>query len=165
MNVMKLDFCTGALSIGNNELNIDGYDKFIASDLFKNNTQLKKWGRFYFILPEVSWLGGGFYLEIRPSVNNIPPCIYMIDRDSNFFQSLNDWNKRADLSMIKKEESRLIQWMRDHIKGGNERAVTNPPYGVEWVYEWGTISVQCNTHTFDCGTYITWNDAKGVISK
>lgn len=49
MNKMTLDFCTGFLLINNDEVIVASYDKFTTSDFYKNNKQLKKWGRFFSI--------------------------------------------------------------------------------------------------------------------
>lgn len=100
---------------------------------------------------------GNFFLEIRPSINYSIPSVYMINRDSVFFQSIHQWNTRADINMLKNEEERLIKWVRENIKGGDEYTITQPPYGIEWKYGWGSIAVQSNVQTFDCGIYITWN--------
>lgn len=157
MNTMMLDFCTGALSIDSDKVVVASYDRFIQSDFYANNVQLQKWGRFFFNLPAVNWLGGTFYLEIRPSVNNIMPCVYMVNRDGAFFQSIDKWEKHADINTLKNEELRLIKWIREHIKGGSEYTIKTPPYGVEWKFDWGSITVQSHEQTFDCGIYITWN--------
>jgi hypothetical protein len=157
MNIITFDFDTGSLFVNKHLLTISSYDSFISSELFVKTREIEKSGAYYFNLPNVEWMGELFFMEIRPSIGHFSPCVFLISRTGFFFNSLSSWEKRADLSGLKNEEERMINWVRSNKENGDERVITQPPYGVQWVYTWGDIAVQSNAQTFDCGIYITWS--------
>lgn len=156
MKEMNIDFFTGKLLINGNQLLLSSYDDFVMSEFYMSNKEIEKYGSIYFNFPEVKWMGKSFFMEIRPSLNSFPPTIFLIDRKSDFFYSFEDWESRADLELLNKEECNLIAWVRDKIGGGVEKKILQPPYGMEWIYDWGSIAVQANKRDFTCGIYISW---------
>lgn len=156
MKKMNIDFFTGRLLINDNELLLWSYDDFVTSEFYVSNKEIKKNGGVYFNFPEVNWMGKNFFMEIRPSMNNFPPTIFLIDRTSDFFYSLKNWEDRDNLELLHEEECNLITWVRDKIEGGVEKKIIKPPYGIEWIYGWGSIAVQTNKRDFNCGIYISW---------
>ncbi|WP_156816656.1 MULTISPECIES: hypothetical protein [Serratia] len=70
-------------------------------------------------------MGELFFMEIRPSIGHFSPCIFLISRTGDFFNSLSLWEKRADLSGLKNEEERMINWVRSNKENEDESLIYN----------------------------------------
>lgn len=155
MNIMGFDEKTGALNINEHPIELSSLGDFLNS-YFYNNTELNNIGKYYFSLDSVTWLGESFVVEFRPSVFSFSPSINLVSKESDFYNNLFDWGKRADLMALKNEENRLTTWVDERFFLGKKQYISAPPYGVTWEFEWGNITVQSNRETFECGIYITW---------
>ena len=71
--------------------------------------------------------------------------------------TLWNWDKRANLRNLSEEEQRLTAWVESEITSRPKIKIRTPPYGTQWHHEWGSIIVQSNEKSFDCGIYIEWN--------
>lgn len=157
MNEMTLHFSSGVLTVNGHAVDVSSFDNFIKSELYNAIPDIKKGGKYLFYICNASWFNNDFFMEIRPGMGVFNGSVYLIDKSGDFFQAFDDWNKRANRKLLENESKRLIYWVRDKQEGGSETKINQPPYGVEWVYDWGKIAVQSNSYTFDCGIYITWN--------
>lgn len=117
---------------------------------------MTKIGSFYFAIDNIKWKDQVFILELRPSAFSFTPSLFLTSKDGSFYKTLNDWDKRASLSNLSDEQQRLTAWVESEITSKPKLKITNPPYGFQWVHEWGSIVVQSNEKSFDCGIYIEW---------
>ncbi len=85
------------------------------------------------------------------------PSIFLTSKTGNFYKTLGDWNKRANLNNLSEEEQRLTAWIENEITSHPKLKIITAPYGIQWDHEWGRIIVQSNEKSFDCGIYIEWN--------
>ncbi|WP_367143908.1 hypothetical protein [Pantoea stewartii] len=157
MKKMTLDVNTGGLRINENEIELESYDSFIKSHFFQLSDDLTCVGKYCFFAKEIIWHNEPFTIEFRPAFFSFKKSVYLISKSGGYFQSLHDWNKKADLNMLKDEEKRLYEWTRNKYPGNYDGEIKNPPYGYVWCFQWGNVAVQSNSNTFECGIYIEWN--------
>jgi len=155
MKMMILDEKTGLLTIDGFAIELTSSEAFTSSDFYRV-FPLTKVGQFYFSIDDVLWKGESFILEFRPAIFSFRPCIFLTSKDGDFFKTFTDWNKRADLGGLKKEEERLTSWVGMQLPSIFKNKITILPYGTEWQFDWGSIVVQSNNQSFDCGVYIDW---------
>ncbi|WP_320759913.1 hypothetical protein, partial [Enterobacter roggenkampii] len=110
-----------------------------------------------FSIDNIEWKDQTFILELRPSVFSFSPSIFLTSKNGNFYKTLWDWDKRANLRNLSEEEQRLTAWVESEINSRPKLKISTPPYGTQWHHEWGSIIVQSNERSFDCGIYIEWN--------
>lgn len=155
MNKMKFYFSTGMIEIDNQNLILGNYEEFIGSIFFSMfEKKIKSLGKYYYLLENVEWEKKKFLLEIRPSINNFSPLIYLsrkYERDEMVCLKSD-----TDMSHIYNEEIYLIDWL-EKLQGKKGTTFSSNPSGVAWDYPWGSLIVQSNEKSFSCGIYIVWN--------
>lgn len=153
MHLMALDKNSGFLTIDDFPVHLLSTDEFVGSDFYKRFSPFRKIGEFIYVLEDVIWNEHCFSVEFRPAIFSFSPCVYLMSQDGAFYSSLTDWNKRADLNLLSEESKTLVSWVENILSlDGRD----NIPSGTRWVLPWGSIAVQSNTRTFDCGIYISW---------
>ncbi|HEO9122665.1 TPA: hypothetical protein QIF58_003646, partial [Enterobacter bugandensis] len=153
---MNLDVHTGFVAINNYPLELKDVDTFKNSKFYQFFSPLTKIGSFYYSIDNIKWKDQVFILELRPSVFSFSPSIFLTSKDGSFYKTLNDWDKRASLSNLSEERQRLTAWVENEITSKPKLQITSPPYGIQWEHEWGSVVVQSNEKSFDCGIYIEW---------
>ncbi|ELJ5856461.1 hypothetical protein RS425_004929 [Enterobacter kobei] len=154
---MELDVHTGFVAINNYPIELKDVDTFNNSAFYKFFSPLNKIGYLYFAIDNITWKSQIFILELRPSAFSFTPSLFLTSKDGSFYKTLNDWDKRESLSNLSDEQQRLTAWVESEITSKPKLKITNPLYGFQWVHEWGSIVVQSNEKSFDCGFYIKWN--------
>ncbi|ENY3731264.1 TPA: hypothetical protein N5K73_004438 [Enterobacter kobei] len=154
---MELDVHTGFVAINNYPIELKDVDTFKNSAFYKFFSLLTKIGYLYFAIDNITWKSQIFILELRPSAFSFTPSLFLTSKDGSFYKTLNDWDKRESLSNLSDEQQRLTAWVESEITSKPKLKITNPLYGFQWVHEWGSIVVQSNEKSFDCGFYIKWN--------
>lgn len=154
---MTLDVNTGVLRINENKIELESYDSFIKSQFFQSSDDLTRVGKYFFFAREIIWHNESFMIEFRPAFFPLKSSVYLISKSGGYFQRLHDWNKKADLNMLKDEEEMLHEWTRNKYPENYDGKIKNPPYGYLWCFQWGNIAVKSNPNTFECGIYIEWN--------
>jgi len=82
----------------------------------------------------------------------------MVEKGTEFYSSLHDWELRANVDLLLREEARVKEFLESTLNFASRRDISQPPYGVVFEYVWGEIAVQSNKNDFNCGLYISWND-------
>lgn len=154
---MTLDENTGILRVNENEIELKSYDLFINSHFFQCSKDLTCVGKYCFFAKEIIWHNEPFAIEFRPAVFSFKGSVYLISKSGDYFQNLHDWNKKADLNILKDEEKRLYEWTLNQYPENYDGKIKKPPYGYIWRFQWGNVVVQSNPNTFECGIYIEWN--------
>lgn len=154
---MKLNVHTGLVAINNYPIELKDVDTFKNSAFYKFFSPLAKIGPYYFAIDNIKWKDQIFILELRPSAFSFTPSLFLTSKDGSFYKTLEDWDKRASLSNLSDEQQRLTAWVESEITSKPKLKITTPPYGIQWEHEWGSIVVQSNEKSFDCGIYIEWN--------
>lgn len=154
---MNFDVNSGFVAINNYPLELKDVETFKNSEFYMLFSPLNTIGSYYFSIDNIDWKDQTFILELRPSVFSFSPCIFLTSKNGNFYKTLWDWDKRANLRNLSEEEQRLTAWVDSEITSRPKLKISAPPYGTQWHHEWGSIIVQSNEKSFDCGIYIEWN--------
>ena len=154
---MNFDVNSGFVAINNYPLELKDVETFKNSEFYMLFSPLNTIGSYYFSIDNIDWKDQTFILELRPSVFSFSPCIFLTSKNGNFYKTLWDWDKRANLRNLSEEEQRLTAWVNSEITSRPKLKISAPPYGTQWHHEWGSIIVQSNEKSFDCGIYIEWN--------
>jgi hypothetical protein len=158
MKNMILDETTGSIEIDGYPIDLTSVKDFTESQFFKNENDLKRIGLYYYYLESVKWLGNEFYIEFRPDFGVAGKKIFLIEKNTSFYSSMQDWSLRADLKLLAQEEIRLKISLESNLSYSSMRKIDKPPYGLEFEYSWGRVIIQSNKNDFNCGVYITWNN-------
>ncbi|MCA2028170.1 hypothetical protein LDK53_19685 [Enterobacter sp. K16B] len=154
---MNFDVNSGFVAINNYPLELKDVETFKNSEFYMLFSPLNTIGSYYFSIDNIDWKDQTFILELRPSVFSFSPSIFLTSKNGNFYKTLWDWDKRANLRNLSEEEQRLTAWVESEITSHPKLKISTPPYGTQWHHEWGSIIVQPNEKSFDCGIYIEWN--------
>lgn len=154
---MNFDVNSGFVAINNYPLELKDVETFKNSEFYTLFSPLNTIGSYYFSIDNIEWKDQTFILELRPSVFSFSPSIFLTSKNGNFYKTLWDWDKRANLRNLSEEEQRLTAWVESEITSRPKLKISLPPYGTQWHHEWGSIIVQSNERSFDCGIYIEWN--------
>ncbi|MBU5922730.1 hypothetical protein [Enterobacter sichuanensis] len=154
---MNFDVNSGFVAINNYPLELKDIETFKNSEFYTLFSPLNTIGSYYFSIDNIDWKDQTFILELRPSVFSFSPSIFLTSKSGNFYKTLWDWDKRANLRNLSEEEQRLTAWVESEITSRPKLKISTSPYGTQWHHEWGSIIVQSNEKSFDCGIYIEWN--------
>ncbi|MGC0876612.1 hypothetical protein WKG84_03745 [Pantoea agglomerans] len=147
----------GALLVDGSNIEISSYERFINSSFFKSSDDLIIVGEYYFSAKNVMWHNEPFHVQFRPAVFSINKSVFLISKTGDFYKSLSDWEKRANVKALKEEEKRMFEWMLNRYPNNYKGELKEPPYGHVWSFEWGEVTVQSEEKSFNCGIYIEWN--------
>ncbi|MFL6613247.1 MAG: hypothetical protein ACJ8LD_05965 [Pantoea agglomerans] len=146
----------GALLVDGSNIELSSYEKFINSSFFKSSDDLISVGEYYFSTKNVMWHNEPFHVQFRPAIFSINKSVFLISKTGDFYKSLSDWEKRANVKVLKEEEKRMFKWMLNRYPDNYKGELKEPPYGHVWSFEWGEITVQSEEKSFNCGIYIEW---------
>lgn len=124
---MNLDVHTGFVAINNYPLELKDVDTFKNSAFYKFFSPLTKIGYFYYSIDNIKWKDQVFILELRPSVFSFSPSIFLTCKDGFFYKTLDDWDKRANLSNLSDEQQCLTAWVENEITSKPKLKITTPP--------------------------------------
>lgn len=158
MKKMILDERDGNLTIDNYSINLQSQEEFVGSCFYRDNDDIKEFGRYGYYVESVSWLGREYFLEFWPAMEQFQKKICMVEKGTEFYSSLHDWELRANVDLLLREEARVKDFLESTLKFVSKHDISQPPYGVVFEYSWGEIAVQSNKNDFNCGLYIGWND-------
>lgn len=123
-------------------------------ELIKNN-QIKKIMPHHYLLKNMVWKGKVFEIVIRTKFSDtFPFMVQLVDQDGEYYNSLNNWDERTDISMLEREVKGLYSWLIDECDFPDD--VEYIDNGVRWLCKWGRISVSYETKSFNSGIYITY---------
>lgn len=114
------------MAINNYPLELKDVDTIKYSAFYKFFTPLTSIGPFYFSIDNIKWKNQIFILELRPSVLSFSLSISLTSKDGSFYKTLDDWDKRANLSNLSGEQQRLTAWVQNEITSKPKLKITNP---------------------------------------
>lgn len=153
---MNLDESNGALHIDGSEIDLSSYEAFTKSLFFNSVDDLTPVGKYRFFSEDVSWHDEPFTVEFNPAVFSFKSLVFLTSKTGDFYKSLSDWEKRANVKALKEEEKRMFAWMLNRYPNNYKGELKDPPYGHVWGFEWGKVTVQSEERSFNCGIYIVW---------
>lgn len=153
---MNLDESNGALHIDGSEIDLSSYEAFTKSRFFNSVDDLTPAGKYRFFSEDVSWHDEPFTVEFNPAVFSFKSLVFLTSKTGDFYKSLSDWEKRANVKALKEEEKRMFAWMLNRYPNNYKGELKGPPYGHVWDFEWGKVTVQSEERSFNCGIYIVW---------
>lgn len=153
---MNLDESNGALHIDGSEIDLSSYEAFTKSFFFNSVDDLTPVGKYRFFSEDVSWHDEPFTVEFNPAVFSFKALVFLTSKTGDFYKSLSDWEKRANVKALKEEEKRMFAWMLNRYPNNYKGELKDPPYGHVWGFEWGKVTVQSEERSFNCGIYIVW---------
>lgn len=156
MKIMNLDESNGALHIDGSEIDLSSYEAFTKSLFFNSVDDLTPVGKYRFFSEDVSWHDEPFTVEFNPAVFSFKSLVFLTSKTGDFYKSLSDWEKRANVKALKEEEKRMFAWMLNRYPNNYKGELKDHPYGHVWGFEWGKVTVQSEERSFNCGIYIVW---------
>lgn len=158
MKKMILNERDGSVTIDNYSINLQSREQFVGSCFYRENDDIKEFGHYGYYVESVLWLGREYSLEFWPAMEQFEKKIFMVEKGTEFYASLHDWELRANVDLLLREEARVKAFLESTLHFVSKHDISQPPYGVVFEYSWGEIAVQSNKNDFNCGLYISWND-------
>ncbi|WP_312178328.1 hypothetical protein [Pseudescherichia sp.] len=158
MKKMILNERDGSVTIDNYSINLQSREQFVGSCFYRENDDIKEFGHYGYYVESVLWLGREYSLEFWPAMEQFEKKIFMVEKGTEFYASLHDWELRANIDLLLREEARVKAFLESTLHFVSKHDISQPPYGVVFEYSWGEIAVQSNKNDFNCGLYISWND-------
>lgn len=158
MKKMILNERDGSVTIDNYSINLQSREQFVGSYFYRENDDIKEFGHYGYYVESVSWLGREYSLEFWSAMEQFEKKIFMVEKGTEFYASLHDWELRANIDLLLREEARVKAFLESTLHFVSKHDISQPPYGVVFEYSWGEIAVQSNKNDFNCGLYISWND-------
>ncbi|CAH3740808.1 TPA: hypothetical protein N5L20_002911 [Enterobacter kobei] len=149
---------TGKLIFDGLTLEIDTEEGFCNSKLYhKLNTfnAVKKYMPYHYLIDPVFFCDKEFEINIRPICFGFPFMVHLVDKDSEYYKSLKDWDARTNINMLNNSVKSLSDWLSLSLNLGAPDITKTEM--IRWDYEWGRISVSYETKSFNHGIHIVWN--------
>lgn len=155
---LKFNSITGKLIFDNTPLEIDTEEGFFNSKLYEmliNRDCIKENIPHSYLVDLVCFYDKEFEVSINPICFGFPFMVQLVDKNSQYYKSLNDWNARTDIEMLNESVTNLSGWLRKSLSLGDPDIIEAEM--VRWIFDWGRVSVSYETRSFDHGVYIVWN--------
>ena len=94
---MNFDINSGFVAINNCPLELKDVETFKNSEFYMLFSPLNTIGSYYFSIDNIDWKDQTFILELRPSVFSFSPSIFLTSKNGDFYKTLWNWDKRANL--------------------------------------------------------------------
>ncbi|QXG53252.1 hypothetical protein KTJ90_11390 [Pantoea jilinensis] len=158
MKKLKFKPTTGALVIDEKYLEITSEELFCKSELYKSlqrSGSIKSLMPHHYLIDSIIFHNKEFELRIRPICFNFPFMVQLVDKGSEYYHSLNDWNRRTDIEMLNESVRDLSKWLSSSLELGYPDFIETEV--VRWGFPWGNVSVSYETRSFNHGIYIIWD--------
>ncbi|MEG6060673.1 hypothetical protein, partial [Enterobacter roggenkampii] len=109
----------------------------------------------HYLVDSVAFFDKEFQVTIRPVCYGFPFMLHLVDKNSQYYNALNDWNARANIHMLNESVKSLSDWLRESLN--LDTPDTTETDMIRWRFEWGRISVSYEIKSFNHGIYLTWN--------
>lgn len=158
MKNLKFEPTTGTLVLDEKNLEITSEEAFCNSEFYKKLQKvgsIKRLMPHHYLIDSIVFHNKEFEIHIRPICFNFPFMVQLVDKGSEYYDSLSDWNRRADIEMLNKSVRYLSNWLGSSLELGEPDFSENEM--VSWRFPWGNVSVSYETRSFNHGIYITWD--------
>ncbi|MEH4930671.1 hypothetical protein [Enterobacter cloacae] len=155
---LEINPITGELNLDGLALEVDNEEGFCTSNLYhelvKRNAVNKIMPNHY-LVDSVAFFDKEFQVTIRPVCYGFPFMLHLVDKNSQYYNALNDWNGRTNIHMLNDSVKSLSDWLKESLN--LETPDTTETDMMRWRFEWGRVSVSYEIKSFNHGIYIVWN--------
>lgn len=109
----------------------------------------------HYLVDSVMFFDKEFQVTIRPVCYGFHFMLHLVDKNSQYYKSLNDWNARTNVHMLNESVKSLSDWLKESLN--TDTPDTTETDIIRWNFEWGRVSVSYETKSFNHGVYIVWN--------
>ncbi|STQ11278.1 Uncharacterised protein [Enterobacter cloacae] len=109
----------------------------------------------HYLVDSVAFFDKKFQVTIRPVCYGFPFMLHLVDKNSQYYNALNDWNARTNIHMLNDSVKSLSDWLKESLN--LETPDTTETDMMRWRFEWGRVSVSYEIKSFNHGIYIVWN--------
>ena len=154
----NLNPIAGDLTFDDLPLGIDTEEGFCKSGLYHELIKRKAVNKTmpnHYLVDSVAFFDKEFQVTIRPVCYGFPFMLHLVDKNSQYYNALNDWNARANIHMLNESVKSLSDWLKESLN--LDTPDTTETDMIRWRFEWGRISVSYEIKSFNHGIYLTWN--------
>lgn len=155
---LKFKPITGELNFDGLPLEIDTKEGFCKCDLYYELVKykaIKKTMPNHYLVDSVAFFDKEFQVTIRTVCYGFPFMLHLVDKNSQYYNALNDWNVRTNIRMLNESVKSLSDWLKESLN--LDTPDTTETDIIRWNFEWGRVSVSYETKSFNHGIYIVWN--------
>ncbi|ENY0894068.1 hypothetical protein MT488_13170 [Enterobacter ludwigii] len=155
---LNLNPITGELNLDGLSLEIDSEEGFCNCDFYHKSIKhkaIKNIMPHHYLIDSTVFFEKEFQAIIRPICFGFPFMVHLVDKDSEYYKSLKDWDARTNINMLNNSVKSLSDWLSLSLNLGVPDVTKTEM--IRWDYEWGRISVSYETKSFNHGIYIVWN--------
>ncbi|EOG9680913.1 hypothetical protein EKN39_22515 [Enterobacter hormaechei] len=155
---LKIKPITGELNLDGLPLEIDTEEGFYKCNLYRElvkHNAVKKIMPNHYLVDSVAFFDKEFQVTIRPVCFGFPFMLHLVDKNSQYYKALNNWNARTNIHMLNESVKSLSDWLKESLN--LDTPDTTETDIIRWNFEWGRVSVLYETKSFNHGIYIVWN--------
>ncbi|ELE9704147.1 hypothetical protein RM392_001291 [Enterobacter cloacae] len=155
---LEINPITGELNLDGLALEVDNEEGFCTSNLYHQLIKRKAVNKImpnHYLVDSVAFFDKEFQVTIRPVCYGFPFMLHLVDKNSQYYNALNDWNARTNIHMLNDSVKSLSDWLKESLN--LEMPDTTETDMMRWRFEWGRVSVSYEIKSFNHGIYIVWN--------
>ncbi|KLG14352.1 hypothetical protein YA49_00250 [Enterobacter cloacae subsp. cloacae] len=155
---LEINPITGELNLDGLALEVDNEEGFCTSNLYHQLIKRKAVNKImpnHYLVDSVAFFDKEFQVTIRPVCYGFPFMLHLVDKNSQYYNALNDWNARTNIHMLNDSVKSLSDWLKESLN--LETPDTTETDMMRWRFEWGRVSVSYEIKSFNHGIYIVWN--------
>ncbi|GEM_PF-542179 len=154
----NLNLITGDRTFDDLPLGIDTEEGFCKSGLYHKLIKRKAVNKTmpnHYLVDSVAFFDKEFQVTIRPVCYGFPFMLHLVDKNSQYYYALNDWNARTDIHMQNESVKSLSDWLKESLNLDTPDITETDM--IRWRFEWGRVSVSYEIKSFNHGIYLAWN--------
>ncbi|HED4184433.1 TPA: hypothetical protein R4289_004146 [Enterobacter mori] len=155
---LKFKPITGELYLDGLPLEIDTEERFCKCDLYYElvkHKAIKKTMPNHYLVDSVAFFDTEFQVTIRTVCYGFPFMLHLVNKNSQYYNALNEWNARTNIHMLNESVKSLSDWLKELLN--LDTPDTTETDIIRWNFEWGRVSVSYESKSFNHGIYIVWN--------
>lgn len=114
----KFNPITGELNLDGLPLKIDTEEGFCKCDLYHELVKRKAVNKNmsnHYLVDSVMFFDKEFQVTIRPVCYGFHFMLHLVDKNSQYYKSLNDWNARTNVHMLNESVKSLSDWLKESL--------------------------------------------------
>ena len=155
---LEINPITGELNLDGLALEVDNEEGFCTSNLYHQLIKRKAVNKImpnHYLVDSVVFSDKEFQVTIRPVCYGFPFMLHLVDKNSQYYNALNDWNARTNIHMLNDSVKSLSDWLKESLN--LETPDITETDMMRWRFEWVRVSVSYEIKSFNHGIYIVWN--------
>ena len=100
---LEINPITGELNLDGLALEVDNEEGFCTSNLYHQLIKRKAVNKImpnHYLVDSVAFFDKEFQVTIRPVCYGFLFMLYLVDKNSQYYNALNDWNARTNIHML-----------------------------------------------------------------